>query len=115
MRQPKHRRKNTEELLDDLIWQGAIGVWQRALILQELQAFREEVTTMANEQVAAINTKFDEIEAALQQESTEIQEAIAAARAGDATPEELDALEARAEGIRNAVAALVTPATPPTE
>lgn len=105
--------KRIEELLGDIIWQNAVSVWQRALILQELQAIKEGQIIMANEQVAAINTKFDEIQAALEQESQEIQAAIAAAREGDATPEELTALEMRAEGIRAAVAALVTPPAPP--
>lgn len=72
---------------------------------------------MANaEQVAALNTKLDQIEQTLRDEADEIKAAIEAAGAGDGEPDPaLDALNARLDAVNAAVEALAAAPAPPSE
>lgn len=104
----KRPKKNTNELLEDLIWQGAVQTYF-------LKVIAEGIENMANEVVTQVNAKLDTIEQTLRDEVDEIKAAIEAAGAGGATPEETAALEARLDGLNAAVEALVTTPAPPTE
>lgn len=99
-----HHEKQVEGLL-------TFQVFQAARIYHELVKLNEGVSKLANEVVTKVNAKFDAIEQTLRDEAEEIKAAIEAAGAGGATPEEVAALEARADGINAAIEALVA-ATP---
>lgn len=113
------RRRSVEQLLGDLKWIGRLQIEYQAAALEELRAIRERIENMPSEVVNKVNAKFDAIEQTLRDEADEIKAAIEAAGAGGATPEEVAALEARADAINNAVEALAAapapPADPPSE
>ena len=101
--------KTAEELLGDLIWQGAVQVYF-------LKVIAEGIENMATaEQVAALNTAIDELEAATATEigqiNAKIDELIAAA--GTAADPALDAAVARLQAERDRIAAII-PDAPPT-
>lgn len=106
----RRRRDGVEDLLRDIKFQNVAAVLIQHAQLLELRAIKEELAVMADnaEKIAALNTRFDEIQTTLQDESAEIQAAIAAAQNDGTTGPALDALNARAAAINTAVEALVS-------
>lgn len=93
-----------------------LAINSNLVTLIEVLAEQAEQGEHMSEQVDQLNTKFDEIGTALETEHAEILAAIEAARnEGGATEAELAALNVRAENVKAAIAALVTPpvAVPP--
>lgn len=111
----RKRKPTPAQNLERQVEQNNEAYSQRAQILFLLNDIKEQLTNMANEVVTQVNAKLDTIEQTLRDEAAEIQAAIEAAASGGATPEELEALNARLDGLNTAIEALVTAPEPTPE
>jgi len=101
------KRKNIEDLLEDIIWQNAVQVYY-------LKVIAEGIADMTSpEQIATLTAKIDELQQTLTDEAAEIQAKIDELSTTGPSPE-LDAQIARLDGLNAAIEALVA-TTPPAE